>query len=451
MKLIQSPSQLQQLSQFQLQSVEVLQMSAEELDAYIRELSLSNPMIEPEEVSLPPADSRGEALLLRLRWLKDNDWQNRYYQRREEPLDPLAFVGTEGGLEETLFRALSRQIRQLRLDEDTAEAVRYLAACLDDSGYLRVPLEELAEELHTPISLLERSLSILQSLEPPGVGARDLSQCLSLQLERLGQGGAALTIVRDHLEPLAKRHYRLIAARMGIPVEEVQAAAQLIQSLQPRPGAVLQREGTAPYILPDVFVEEKDGRLAARTRRGGRPAFQINSYYRGLLDRSGDQEIREYLMTKLRHAENILRAVSQRESTLQSCAQVIADRQEAFFRDGPCALRPLRMADAALELGVHESTVSRTVHEKYLQCARGIYPMSYFFSRPSTAESDFSRAAAWVLLRQLIEREDKRRPLSDQSLSEEMARNGCPISRRTVAKYREEMEIPSASGRRAYG
>ena len=205
-------------------------------------------------MSLPPADSRGEALLLRLRWLKDNDWQNRYYQRREESLDPLAFVGTEGGLEETLFRALSRQIRQLRLDEDTAEAVRYLAACLDDSGYLRVPLEELAEELHTPISLLERSLSILQSLEPPGVGARDLSQCLSLQLERLGQGGAALTIVRDHLEPLAKRHYRLIAARMGIPVEEVQAAAQLIQSLQPRPGAVLQREGTAPYILPDVLA-----------------------------------------------------------------------------------------------------------------------------------------------------------------------------------------------------
>lgn len=449
MKLLQTPSQIQYLSQRQLQSVELLQMSTIDLEAYLQELALNNPLVEPEE-SLPGPDSgREDDLLRQLRWLEDNDRQNRFYSHAEEDeLDPLAQVGTEGGLEETLFRFLSRQIHQLDLDENTAQTIRYLAACLDDNGYFRVPLEELAEKFGVSIPLLERCLSILRTLEPAGVGAASLSECLVLQLKRIHETGPALAIAQNYLEPLSKRHYRVIAAQLGISVEEVQAAERIIQELEPRPGAIFQRPEQVQYLVPDVFVEEKDGRFLARTNRGERPAFRINAYYRDLLSKSDDKAVREYLTAKLRQAENILWAVGQRESTLQRCAQVIADRQSGFFRRGPSALLPLRMADVAQELGVHESTVSRAVNEKYLQCIRGVYPMSYFFSRSATPEGKLGRTSACTLLRALIDGEDKGHPLSDQKLAEQMAQNGCPISRRTVAKYREEMKLPSASGRK---
>ena len=448
LKLIQSPSQIQHLSQFQLQSVELLQMSAVDLTAYLQELALSNPMVELEET---PPEPRGPELLRRDRQSEDGDHQNRFYRQGEEELDPLALVGTEGGLEETLLRSLSRQIQRLELDEDTAGLVRYLAACLDDDGYFIIPLEELARETGVSLPLLERGLSILRTLDPPGVGAANLSQCLFLQLERRGESGTALAVVRDHLESLAKRRYRFIAAQLGVSAETVRRAAGLIQSLQPRPGAAFQRPEAVPYVLPDVFVEEREGHFTVRTRWEERPAFRISRYYRELLARSEDRELRAYLTPRLRQAESILQAVSQRESTLRRCAQFIADRQSGFFRCGPGALAPLRMADAARELGVHESTVRRAVREKHLQCSWGIYPMGYFFSRATAAESELSRTAAWVLLRRLIDGEDKRRPLSDQKLSEQLAQEGCPLSRRTVAKYREEMGIPSAAVRRERG
>lgn len=449
---MQTPSQIQALSQRQLQSVELLQMSTVELEAYIRELALDNPLVEPED-SLPALEAGQENELLRqLRWLEDNDRQNHFYQHVEEDeLDPLAQVGTDGGLEETLFRFLSRQIHQLDLDENTAQTVRYLAACLDDNGYFRFSLEELSGNFGVSVSLLERCLSILRSLEPAGVGASNLSECLTLQLERIHETGPALAIVRDYLEPFSKRHYRMIAAQLGVPLEDVQAAEKMIRELEPRPGAVFQRPEQVQYILPDVFVEEEDNRFVARTRRGERPMFHVNGYYRDLLSKSDDREVKAYLVSKLHQAENVLWAIGQRESTLQRCAQAIADRQSEFFRRGPCALLPLRMADVAQELGVHESTISRAVREKYLQCTRGVYPMSYFFSRSVTAEgtgAELGGTAARALLRKLIDGEDKNHPLSDQRLCEQMAQNGCPISRRTVAKYREEMNIPSASGRK---
>ena len=282
------------------------------------------------------------------------------------------------------------------------------------------------------------------------MGAADLSKCLELQLLRIGERGPALDIVRDHLEALAKRHYRAIAAALGITQEEVRQAERVIRELEPRPGAVFEQPEQVAYIQPDVFVTEEEGQFVARTRGGERPPFRISGYYRDLLAHSKEREVREYLTGKLRQAEGVLWAIGQRESTLLRCAQSIARHQQDFFRFGPQALVPMRMADVAQELGVHESTVSRTIREKYLQCARGVYPMSYFFSRSATADQSgtMGGTAARALLKQLLDREDKSRPLSDQKLCEEMERQGCPISRRTVAKYREEMNIPGASGRK---
>lgn len=447
MELLQK--QIQQLDQRQIQRLEMLQMSALELRDYLQELSQENPVVDLNDPPAPSEDVREDPRLQHLRWLADTDRQNRYYQGLwEYEDDPIARIGVSGGLEETLPQFLSRQLDRLRLDGDAARTVEFLASCLDGDGYLRPPLNELARDSGIPLPLLERGLAVLRTLEPAGVGADSLSQCLALQLERAGVDGPALAIVREYLEPLARCRYRFIADRLGVSVDEVRAALKTIRELDPRPGAVFDQPGQTPYVYPDVFVEEVDGHFTARTRAGERPAFQINGYYKELLANSGQPEVKDYLRKKVQAAQDVLNAIAQRRDTLLRCAQAIVDRQEDFFRRGEQALRPLRMADVADAVGVHESTVSRAVREKYLQCQRGVYPLGYFFSRGGAGE-DMGAAAAKAALRRLIDGEDKAHPLSDQKLCEALAAEGCPISRRTVAKYRDELSIPGASGRRA--
>lgn len=449
MELKQNQTQL--LNHLQLQSIALLQMSAQELEVYLRELSLENPVVEPEECSPASEDPRDEDLLHRLQWLEDNDRQNLFYQHADEDeLDPLTRVGTEGGLEETLFRFLSRQLDCLKLPFALDRAARFLAACLDDSGYLRLSPEALAGQSEFTADQLKQALALLQSLEPAGVGAVSLSQCLELQLLRLGETGAALSIVRNHLEALARRRYHAIAAALHISPQEVSRAAQLIQGLEPRPGAAFEKPEQVFYVQPDIFVQEEHGRFTVHPREKDGPPFRISRYYRDLLAHAGDPAVQDYLVQKIRQAEDILRALDQRESTLLRCAQVIVQHQQVFFRLGPGALNPLRMADIARELGLHESTVSRAVREKYLQCSLGIYPLSYFFMRNASADLSgaMGSTAARSLLKQLLDNEDKSCPLSDQRLCEEMAARGCPISRRTVAKYRDEMNIPGVFGRK---
>ena len=235
-----SQVQTQQLNHQQLMGLKVLQMGTMELEQYLRELTQDNPLVDLEPEA--PAPEKEDELLQYLQWLEDNDHQNFYcHQLSEEELDPLSRVGTDGGLEETLFRFLSRQLYSMDLEEETAETVRYLASCLDERGYLTIPLDELAQSGRIPLSRLERALDILRGLEPAGVGAENLPQCLELQLKRIHEEGPALDIVRHHLEALARRHYAAIASRLSLPIEEVKAAAALIRELDPRPGAVFDR------------------------------------------------------------------------------------------------------------------------------------------------------------------------------------------------------------------
>lgn len=436
------------LSQRQMYSVELLRLSIPELDARVRELAQENPVIELEETGPEPQTAISDELLNRLRWLEDNDSQNWFYQQfSDAELDPLAQVGTGGGLEETLVSFLSRQLDCLRVGDGPRRLVQYLIRCLDDDGYLRIPLEELSAQGGIPLEELEEALALLKTLEPAGVGAADLSQCLTLQLERIGETGPALEIVRDHIDLLARRRDRAIAEKLGITPEQVEEARQKIRELEPRPGAPFQCAGQIHYPQPDLVAEEEHGRWVVRSVREGRPLFRISTYYRDLLARSQDGEVRAYLTEKLRQAENILWAVEQRENTLLRCAQVIAERQAVFFRTGPEGLLPLRMAEVARALNVHPSTVSRAVREKYLQCAHGLYPLKYFFSGVSGGEGT-SAAAARGLLRRLIAEEDRAAPLSDGQLCRRMAEEGCTLSRRTVAKYRGELGIPAAAERR---
>lgn len=282
-----SQVQSQQLNHQQIQGLKLLQMNSWELEQYLRELSQENPLVdlEPETHSAAEKDE----LVRYLQWLEDNDFQNFYCQQMsEDELDPLSQVGTAGGLEETLPRFLSRQLYTMNLEENLADAVCYLASCLDDRGYLAAPLPELAQSSCFSLSRLEQALKILRGLEPAGVGAENLSQCLELQLRRIGEEGPTLAIVQSHLEMLARHQYAAIAVRLGILTEQVKTAAAIIRELNPRPGAIFEQVEQTAYILPDIFVEEQAGRYTARLHRPGRPYFRINGYYRSLLHHSQD-------------------------------------------------------------------------------------------------------------------------------------------------------------------
>lgn len=427
----------------------MLQMNTIELRGYLYALAQENPVIDLDSVSGESEEEsyREKELVSQLQWFEETDTQNRgYQQERGGESDPLFGASTDGGLRETLFSFLWRQIQRLRLDPQEERVVCYLAACLDEDGYFRTPLEELAETTGIPTLQLERALERIRALEPAGVGARDLQQCLELQLQRLDQVDTALEIIRYHLEELAKNQYHAIAVKLNIPQDEILAARKVIRELEPRPGSVFAPAETVQYIQPDVSVTQENGVFRAKVLKDRRLEFRISAYYRDLLLHTDSQEVRSYLGEKMRQAEGVRWAIEQRYSTLQRCVDVIVEAQQDFFRAGATELVPLRMADVADELALHESTVSRTVRDKYLECSFGMFPLGYFFSRGGTTVA--GDKAVETLLRRLIEAEDKRKPLSDQKLQEKLAELGHEVSRRAVNKYREAMGIPNAAGRR---
>jgi len=439
-----------QLNQHQLQGLALLQMSAPELDAYLQELSMENPLVELTEANtFEPSVS--DNLLHKLQWLLESDWQNSYYHqpKDEDELDPLMMVGTDGGFEDTLFSHLMRQLAQKRLNPRRAQAVMYLILSLDSDGYLRTTLDELADNSDFSVEQLYTAKEILCSFEPAGVGAADLSECLMLQLDRIGGSEAAVQIVREHLELLARGNLHAIAKKLGITDCEVADAVKTIRELDPRPGAGFKDMQQTQFIQPDLYVTEESGHLEIHPAREKDRPFVINQQYLRLLKSTTDVETKSYLMEKLSQAESVLRSIDQRKTTVLRCAEKILEHQAAFFRQGAEALYPLRVEDIAEELGVHGSTVSRAIRGKHLQCAFGLFPLSYFFMQSAGKKNAVvGNTAARALLRRLIDQENKAAPLSDQKLCDLMQENGCEISRRTVAKYREEMNIPSAHRRK---
>lgn len=447
--------QTQQISWRQLQSIRVLQMNQLELDTYLQQQAQENPMIDPDsiEFSAPMELSEEKGFLQRMRWLEDNDVQNRFFHSNndDDESDPLARIGTPGGLELSLSRFLHFQIDALYPKPDYTQLMYILASNLDENGYLRTPLEDLASQYSIPLLQFEEALRELQKLDPSGVGARDLAECLSLQLERQGETGTALTIARHHLTDLALSHYHRIATQLGIAPAVVKEAKERIQALDPRPGSIFASTSSTAFVVPDLIVLKDGEHYVVRMREGVRAPFKFSSYYADLLKETDDPEVRRYLSEKLLQAQDILFVVEHRRSTLLRCAKFLVERQERFLLEGEQALLPLTLADVAAELGLHESTVSRALNGKYIQCIGGVYPLNVFLSRQASShpeQGEVSSKAARAMLREIIDAEDKLHPLSDQKLSEKLKQLGCTLSRRTVAQYRQEMNIPSAVGRK---
>ena len=446
MELNMVQKQTQSLSPQMMQSMEILQMGSQELLAYIEEVVQENPVLDAED----RYDRRDEVSVLKrkLEWLEATDPQNRYYHQQdtEEDSDPLSNYGFVTNEDENLYHYVLSQVQILDLAPELSACCAFLVECLNQNGWLDEPLEALAADAGQPLSRMEQALEVVQTLEPAGVAARNLRECLRLQLLRRHDGNTlALQIVDDWLDALSKNRYGLIAKALEVSQEEVRTACDLIRTLNPRPGTGFASRENLTYITPDVIVVSFPDHFELLTNDYFFPTLNISSYYCRLLKESDDAEVKDYLTGKIRQAKWVVRSIEQRRSTLMECAKCILELQEPFFRKGPGHLLPLSLSDVASRLGVHESTVSRSVKDKY--------PLSYFFSRSlgdraggETASPDFAKA----LLKRLIAAEDKRKPLSDQKLCALMAQEGCELSRRTVAKYRDELNIPSTTGRRQY-
>ena len=460
MELSMSMKQTQTLSPQMMQSMEILQMGSQELLEYIQDQVQENPVLEMEEKYGEGDDTA--VLQRKLEWLESTDAQNRYYHQQDtedDEKDPISNYGTVDEREENLYLYVLSQLEVMDLEPELLPVGRFLVESLNQNGWLDESVEDLAEELGKPVEEVEKALAAVQSLEPAGVGARNLSECLVLQLQRRHEDSElAIRIARDYLDPLSKSRYGLIAKSLGVCQEEVRTACDLIRTLNPRPGGGFAARENLVYINPDLFVVNFPDHFELLTNDYFFPDLNISGYYCRMLKSTEDNEVKDYLMGKVRQAKWVVHSIEQRRSTLLRCAECILELQEEFFRRGPGHLKPMCLADIAQKVGVHESTVSRTVRDKYLQCASGVYPLSYFFSRslgapaarPGTEENTSSPDFAKALLKKLIGGEDKHKPLSDQKLCERMAREGCELSRRTVAKYRDELGIPSTTGRKQY-
>lgn len=453
MSLVLAQQQKQALSPQMVQSMELLQMASQELLEHLEAAAQENPVLELHETY---DDSKQETDLHRKQeWLESTDFQNRSYHRQDSEHD-VDFLNKYGAVEdyaETLYDHILTQLNGLSLPPETAACAKFLAGCLEKNGWLEEDLSSLARELGQSEEIMNRALAVVQSLDPAGVAARNLSECLCLQLlRRRPVDELAVRIAGEQLDALAKNHYGAIARALGASCGEVQRACGLIRSLEPRPGAKFAPYERPAYITPDIILVSLSGQTELLLNDRFLPTLNINSYYARLMKESGDDHVKDYLADKVNQAKWMIRAMEQRRKTLLACTECIVNAQEDFFRQGG-QLKPLTLADVAEQVGVHESTVSRAINGKYLQCASGTYPLSHFFVRrlsAGTQGGELSSAAAKALLKRLIEQEDKRKPLSDQKLCERMAEQGCGLARRTVAKYREELGIPGTAGRKLF-
>lgn len=341
------------------------------------------------------------------------------------------------------------QLNMSLLDERDKKIIGLLIDALDENAYLSQPLEEIVEifpeELDITLDDLETALVQLQHLDAPGIGARDLRECLTLQLQAIPEDvpgrDMALSIVAEHLDLLAARDFSKLKRLLRCDDDALRTAQDLIVHLQPKPGMAFEHRA-ADYVVPDVLVEKVGGIWKARLNPEAMPRLRINQVYANILQQRGDASA-QGMATQLQEARWFIKNLQQRFETILRVAQAIAQRQRQFFEHGDIAMRPLVLREIAEQLELHESTISRVTTQKYMLTPRGIYEFKYFFGSglATDAGGACSSTAIRALIKQMVSEEDTRQPLSDSRMSEILAQQGIIVARRTVAKYRESMNI----------
>jgi RNA polymerase sigma-54 factor len=348
---------------------------------------------------------------------------------------------------------------QLHLTVSGSENIRvgeFLVGCIDERGYLCVSLEEAQETLKVGPEIVEKVLKAIQTFEPYGVGARDLKECLLIQLRLLNKDmPLAETIINDHLDDLAQGHIKQIAARLGIGIHETQDVCNIIRTLDPKPGRQYGSADEVRYLLPDIIVEKINGEYVVSVNDGQSPHLFLNKFYQDILKapESYSKDAKKYLEEKLSSALWLIKSIEHRRLTLYHVVSRIVEIQRDFLDYGINYLKPLTLKQVAEKVQVHESTISRAIANKSVQTPQGVFELKYFFSsgvRTMDEEGLVSARSIKSILRELIEGEESANPLSDQQICDTLAGKGINCSRRTVAKYRTELGIPRASARRRY-
>jgi len=454
------------------QSLHLLQVNALELNALVQQELQQNPVLEEEPPETPPVEPEAVA---EQQPLPDESASDDDFQREFEVLSKLddewreyfsqtsSFRGRSPEQEEqrqyffdslvqreSLQEHLLRQLDDTELSAEDRKVAELLIGSLNDDGYLLTSLEELAVNTGLPMEQLERVLHVIQSLHPVGVGARNLRECLLIQLDRLGKSESAeAAIVSRHLEELGRKRYQEIAKSLHLSLDEVQRAATVISTLEPKPGRMFSTEPDQ-YVAPDVIVQEVDGQYVVLLNNDQIPRLRINNTYKELMAR-GEQsrEAISYIREKIRAGKFLIKCIEQRQQTIYKIAQIIVEHQKEFFDKGISHLKPLTMGQVAEKIGVHETTVSRAVANKYIQTPHGLFEMKFFFTPGfETAAGPISNASVKEQIAKLIENEDPAHPLSDQEVVAILQQKGIPIARRTVAKYRSELNILSSNLRK---
>ncbi|HQQ03809.1 MAG TPA: RNA polymerase factor sigma-54 [Kiritimatiellia bacterium] len=456
------------------QSLEILQLPVLELQSVIQQELEQNPALEeydapqaaPETPAEPPApepetDNNKEMdfkedyeILLKL----DDDWREFYQQsqtlqrwtpddaeRREHFLDSMV-------QSESLQEHLMAQLPMAGLEQEDRRIGELLIGSITSDGYLSTSIEELAASTGYSVQKLNEVLAVIQGFDPVGVGARDLSDCLLLQLRRRGlDQSPAANMVRLHLNDLAARKYARIAKEMNLPLETVQETARVIAALEPKPGRAFAAESTN-FIHPEITIRKVDGEYVVQLDDDHLPHIRISRHYHKLLeDPATPADVKNYVQEKIRSGMFLIKSINQRQQTIHRIVRELVKTQRDFFEHGLSHLRPLTMSAIADELGIHETTVSRAISGKYVATPQGTYDLRYFFAS-GYAHADgqqVSNKTVKEALANLVAKESPSHPLSDQALAGALRENGFNVARRTVAKYREELKILPSHLRKA--
>ena len=457
------------------QSIRLLQLSTVELNQELERYLAENPLLERADLGPPdeapaPQGAGGEAAEAPPAE-ESRDEQPSLAEEQASFGDDLAPSGSGrrddeerddftqyAAAEPTLQEHLQQQLSLTGLTPRDKLIAEFVIGHLDGDGYLKQDLEELRQSAiaalsEVEIEELQIALRHVQNLEPTGVGARDVAECLELQLKALAPAtphrDAALELVRRHLDVLAARDFNRLKRLLGVDEDELRGIRALILSLDPKPGRNFG-SGDIRYVVPDVVVRKAAGRWTAALNRDAMPRLRINKMYADILQASRENG-GKHLSGQLQEARWLIKNVQQRFDTILRVTQSIVDRQKNFFEHGEVAMRPLVLREIAEAVGLHESTISRVTTQKYMLTPRGIFELKYFFGSHVSTDTGgaCSATAIRALIKQLVAAEDGRKPLSDHRISDILAQQGIQVARRTVAKYREAMHIQPANLRKS--
>jgi RNA polymerase sigma-54 factor len=453
------------------QSLELLQVPMLELRSLVQQEMEQNPTLEDqpmeaEQIEIEPnaPEKKDEELGLKDEFEKlarlDDEWRDYFNQNQgsqrysSEEAAKRQFFLDSLSQPESLQQHLMDQLALADLPEHDRQIGELLIGSTNEDGYLTSPLEELAGSTGYATQQLEDVLRLVQEFDPIGVGARDLRECLLIQLRRLGkEDSMASSIVRDHLDTLGGRRFPDIARALKVPVEEVHNAARLIATLEPKPGRLFTPDATS-YVLPEVIIQRVDGEYVIILNNDQIPHLHISDHYRRLMsDESTPADVKNYIREKVRAGMFLIKSINQRQQTIYNITKEIVGVQREFLDQGITHLRPLTMAEVAAAVGIHETTVSRAIANKYMQTPRGTFEMKYFFTpgyRTADGQSVSNKTIKDAIAK-LVAEEDPSDPLSDQIMVQKLAEMGTKVARRTIAKYRDELKILPSHLRKGYG